>query len=321
MNLDYYTENDLPAAPARQSNSHKGSFGTVLVIGGARPMPGAPSLVANAALRSGSGLVRLALPESIQLTVAGLAPCATSVPLCEDAAGRLGVAALPQLLESLSSCSAVALGPGLGQSGPLQSIVKALLHHRPVKPIVVDADGLNNLYPNPSGPAEPFQNDQLVLTPHPGEMKRLWKRWYRESLPTDREQQAVLLAKRVGAVIVLKGHDTVVTDGVRIYLNPTGNPGMATGGTGDVLTGCIASLLGQGLSPFDAAMLGTWLHGTAGDIASATYTAPGMIATDVIACLPDAWSCLLARTELAANPGPILDAAQKESRSPAPDEA
>ena len=144
---------------------------------------------------------------------------------------------------------------------------------------MIDADGLNNLASLASKDLKLRAN--TVLTPPPGEMKRLWKSWFRESLPADRKEQAAKLAERTGAVVVVKGAGTVVTDSQRVYVNQTGNPGMATAGSGDVLSGCIGALLAQGLCPFDAAVLGVWAHGQAGDRAAEEYGQIGVIASDL----------------------------------------
>jgi NAD(P)H-hydrate epimerase len=278
---------EVPPLPPRAKDAHKGNFGRVLVVGGSRGMIGAPALAANAALRSGAGLVRLAVPASVQLTVASLAPCATSVPLAEDERGCISRAALNAILDALDQSDCLALGPGLGRSGDLQAIVAQVVDQGQL-PMVIDADGLNNLADMAN--TAPQLSDGIVLTPHPGEMKRLWSAYLREELPPERTAQAQKLAARTGAIVVLKGAGTVVADSRRSYVNTTGNPGMATGGTGDVLTGVIAALLGQGLAPFDAAVLGVFVHGLAGDLAAQDLTQVGLIATDLIEWLTRAWA-------------------------------
>jgi ADP-dependent NAD(P)H-hydrate dehydratase len=281
---------DIPEMPPRSHDAHKGQFGKVLILGGSRHMIGAPALAANAALRSGAGLVRIATGRSIQLTVAALAPCATSIPLPEDQKGLIGATAIHDILDALDDNDSLALGPGIGQSDDLQTLVNHIVN-KCQKPMVIDADALNNL-------AKLNQNDlqfsdKTILTPHPGEMARLWKTWFREEPPTERSLQAEKLAQRSATIVVLKGAGTVITDGKSTYINQTGNPGMATGGSGDVLTGCIAALLANkqaALSPLSAAILGTYVHGRAGDLAAALLTETAMTATDLIDLLPDAWS-------------------------------
>lgn len=276
----------IPRLPARPRDAHKGLFGRILIIGGSRGMVGAASLAGRAALRSGAGLVRIAVPAGIQQTVAGLVPCATTIPLTEDADGRISGKAIPELLAAIEENDIVAIGPGMAQSNELQGLLEGILRQGE-KPVVLDADGLNNLaalwHEKIQIPAK------TILTPHPGEMKRLWSAVLREPLPPERRQQAEILAQKLQTVIILKGAGTVITDGKRTYLNKTGNPGMATGGTGDVLTGCIAGVLGQGLAPFEAAVLGAYVHGRAGDLAAAERSEIALTAEDVIDFLPPAW--------------------------------
>lgn len=276
----------IPRLPARPRDAHKGLFGRILIIGGSRGMVGAPSLAGRAALRSGAGLVRIAVPACIQLTVAGLVPCATTIPLAENAGGQISSKAISEILAAVEDNDIIAIGPGMAQSNELQNLLDSIIRQTE-KPVILDADGLNNLaslwHEKMQMPAK------TILTPHPGEMKRLWAAVLREPLPPDRQQQAETLARKLQAVVVLKGAGTVITYGKRTYINTTGNPGMATGGTGDVLTGCIAGVLGQGLTPFEAAVLGVYVHGRAGDLAAAERSEIALIAEDVIDFLPLAW--------------------------------
>jgi len=275
--------------PPRAEDAHKGQFGRVLIVGGSRGMVGAPALTANAALRSGAGLVRMAVPKSIQLTTAGLTPCATSIPLAEDEKGLISSNAIHDILNALDENDSLALGPGLGQSGDLQLLVETIVKQYQ-KPLIIDADGLNNLTAIVGEDLQLTAN--TILTPHPGEMTRLWRAWFREELPGDRTEQAEKLAQRCGAVVVLKGAGTVVADGKRTYINETGNPGMATGGSGDVLTGCIAALTANKTAGFDAltaAISSVYIHGRAGDLAAAVMTKTALTATDIIDFLGDAW--------------------------------
>ena len=260
-------------------------------------MIGAPALAANAAFRSGAGLVRLAAPQQIQLATATLAPCATSIALADEKNGNISRSALNEILKALEDNDSVALGPGLGQSNELQAVVEKIVSEC-TKPLVVDADGLNNLASVLAGAGDPLKfSDKTVLTPHPGEMKRLWQASFREELPSERTEQAEQLARRLGVVVALKGEGTVVTDGERTYINDTGNPGMATGGSGDVLTGIIAALLarqeGAGqLSVLEAAILGVFVHGRAGDLAAAVMGEEALTASDLVDLLPEAWQSL-----------------------------
>jgi NAD(P)H-hydrate epimerase len=274
----------LPRLAPRKPNSHKGDFGRALLIGGSQGMAGAIALAGMAALRSGAGLVKLATPTSCQATVAGFEPSTMTIGLPADDFGNLASWSLPMLAQYVDEADVVACGPGLGRSEQIIEIVTWLYRSVP-KPLVVDADGLfalvqsSDAIENPGGPR--------ILTPHAGEFSRLLGQ--AKIAPEDREPLARQFAQRSGAVVVLKGHRTIITDGKQLVLNTTGNPGMATGGTGDVLTGIITALVAQHLSPFDAAHLGVHVHGLAGDLAAAELGQVSMIASDLIQFLPQAW--------------------------------
>jgi NAD(P)H-hydrate epimerase len=276
---------DVPHLPPRPLDTNKGTFGRVLIVSGSRGMSGAAVLCAGAALRGGAGLVRLAVPEGILPIVAAANPCYTTAPLPQDAQGRLSAAALPELLELLRGNSVAVLGPGLGQSHEIGDLLVAILEQT-TTPLVLDADALNAL----AGRLDALRKHQgpIVLTPHPGEFARLLGC----DIPTvqaRREELAARFAATHGVVLVLKGHGTVVTDGRRVYVNTTGNPGMATGGTGDVLGGLIAALMGQKLETFAAAQLGVYLHGLAGDLARGQVGEVSLIASDLLGFLPGAF--------------------------------
>jgi len=181
----------------------------------------------------------------------------------------------------------VAFGPGVGISGALRSVLETLLEQDQLR-LVIDADGLNNLAGIKDWTVKLKANP--ILTPHPGEMKRLWSGLFREPLPSDRQQQAIQLAQQTKTVVALKGAGTVVTDGEKVYINKTGNPGMATAGSGDVLTGVITALAGQGMSDFDATVLGVYIHGLAGDIAAEKIGQVSLMTTDIIQALSDAFT-------------------------------
>jgi NAD(P)H-hydrate epimerase len=275
----------LPVLPARSPDANKGTFGRVLVVAGSRGMSGAAVLAASAALRGGAGLVRLAVPEGIWLTVAAANPCYLTAPLAQDEHGRLSERSLPDLLALMQTNDVIAVGPGLGRSPGLDSLIATVLDSLQI-PLVLDADGLNALQ---------RQADQLrghpaplILTPHPGEFARLIASDV-ATVQAKRQELALAFAAEYGIVLVLKGHRTIVTDGRRLYVNATGNPGMATGGTGDVLTGLIAALVGQKLEPFAAAQLGVHLHGLAGDLARDDLGEISMIASDLLDYLPRAF--------------------------------
>lgn len=278
----------LPVLPARAADANKGNFGRVLVVAGSRGMSGAAVLCGSAALRGGAGLVRLAVPEGVLSLVAAGNPCYMTVPLPQDGAGRFGAAAADELLKLARENTAVAVGPGLGRSPDLVGLVLALVE-RTRTPLVVDADGLNALV----GQTQRLRgrDSPLVLTPHPGEFGRLLGR-DAAAVQADRQRLAVRFAAEHGLVLVLKGHGTVVTDGRRVYVNSTGNPGMATGGTGDVLTGVVAALLAQGMEAFAAAQLAVYVHGKAGDLARDDVGEVSLIASDLLGQLPQAFQML-----------------------------
>ena len=271
--------NQLPLLPPRRADSNKGDYGKVLVVAGSRGMAGAAVLCGSAALRAGAGLVRVAMPKEIQPTVVAGNPCYTTIALPQEKHGRLNTSALVELRRLARDNDVVALGPGLGR-GPGLSFLVASFLQAAVIPVVLDADGLNAVVGQPLRHAGP-----LVITPHPGEFARLLGRSTQE-VQSERRALAVRFAQDHGLIVVLKGHGTLVTDGRRMFTNATGNPGMATGGTGDVLTGVIAALIGQRLAPFDAAVLGVHVHGLAGDLARDQLGEVGMTAADLLDTLP-----------------------------------
>ncbi|HEV3436611.1 MAG TPA: NAD(P)H-hydrate dehydratase [Gemmata sp.] len=277
---------EVPRLPRRTPQGHKGTYGTVLVIAGSRGMTGAAVLVGRGALHSGAGLVRVACPACVQDVVSAGHPCYTTFGIRQHTDGSFGEGAAEELLEFAQAADVVAIGPGLGQGASVAGFVLALLTELPSVPIVLDADGLNAI--SPFGSGFPKRSAPLVMTPHPGEFARLLGRSVQDVL-TERESLAVDFARRAGVVLLLKGSGTLVTDSQKLYRNTTGNPGMATGGSGDVLTGVIAALIGQGLAAFDAAVLGAWVHGRAGDIAATKLGQVGLTAADLADYLPAAF--------------------------------
>lgn len=300
------SHNRIPTLPPRQRTAHKGDFGRILVIGGSRGMIGAPALVANAALRSGAGLVTVAAPKSIQPFVATLCPCATSLALPESAQGIINPHGVrrelqtAQLLDSRLAPDVIAAGPGLGRGdsafdASLSTIWQRYLNET-VTSLVLDADAINALTLPDAKSSAPYLR-RTVITPHPGELARLLQLPVSQ-IQAAREQRAMQAAQRLSppkcssddrCIVVLKGAGTVVTDGHRHCINKTGNPGMATGGSGDVLTGIIAALIAQGLPRFDAAILGVHVHGLAGDLAARKFGQVSLIASDLIDLLPQAF--------------------------------
>ncbi len=277
-----------PRLPKRPADSHKGMYGHVLVIAGGRGMAGAAALVGAAALRSGSGLVRIASPGEVQPTVAQYEPSYMTYPLAQDDEGFIDFHPARAALERLAKPATVlAVGPGLGQAEGIKALVRWVVDSVEV-PTVLDADALNALV----GDFDVSQSKRtLVITPHPGEFARLVGKTTAE-VQADREALAANFAREHKVVVVLKGTGTIVTDGERVYVNTTGNPGMATGGAGDVLTGVTAAMLAQKLPPFEAACLATYAHGLAGDIARDQNGEVGLIAGDIVDALADTFSHL-----------------------------
>lgn len=273
------------ALPKRDPEGHKSTFGKVLVVGGAVGYTGAPYLTAEAAIRSGCGLVYLGVPESIWAVEA--AKCVSSMPFpLKDRDGKLHSKALLEIEERLVNCDVLALGPGMGRSRQVTQVVANLLQTE--KPVVLDADGLNAIGEH-IDVLDARRGKMTILTPHDGEFLRLGG-----DLSGDREEAASRFAKEHGCVLVLKGHRTLIAvpEG-NVLENTTGNSGLAKGGSGDVLTGIIASLLAQGATPVRAAALGVWLHGRAGDYAAEWKTAYGMTPMDVLDALPAAFMELM----------------------------
>ena len=272
----------IPPVPTRAEDAHKGDVGRIMVVGGRldeSAMIGAPALCANSALHSGAGLVQIVAAAEALASVIIMAPCATGYAL-PDSQG-------PSLTEVAVSFGAdvVVVGPGLAPVVDASRLGELLDHYS--GNVVVDADGLNLMATMGDGHAE--WAHQLVLTPHPGEMARLLAGRGIDVPSAQRTEAALALSRSCGAIVVHKGAGTVVTDGERVFVNQTGNSGMATGGAGDVLTGVIAALLGQKMLPFDAAVLGTYVHGLAGDMAAEELGRLSLTALHLIEYLSDAF--------------------------------
>jgi hydroxyethylthiazole kinase-like uncharacterized protein yjeF len=273
----------LPVLHPRKLESNKGDFGRVLVVAGSRGMSGAAVLCGSAALRGGAGLVTVAVPQEILAIVAAGNPCYLTAPLPNDIEGKLPIVA--KVLDLARVNDVAAVGPGLGRSDEISRLIAYLLFNIEI-PLVLDADGLNALINQVDSLKD--HAAPMILTPHPGEFARLIGSDV-ATVQASRQDLAVDFAAKFQVILVLKGHGTIVTDGRQIYLNSTGNPGMATGGTGDVLTGLIAALLGQKLAPFAAAQLGVYLHGLAGDLAQEELGQVSLIASDLLSFLPQAF--------------------------------
>lgn len=282
MTLSRITQ--LPSLPARPADSNKGTFGRILVVAGSRGMSGAAVLCGSAALRGGAGLVRVATPREVWPIVAAGNPCYMTVPLAQDEAGHVTETARIALLDAARASDVIALGPGLGRGPQLTQLVEELVT-RVTVPLVLDADGLNACVDRPHILDD--RSAPLIITPHPGEFGRVLGK-STVDVQAAREELATAFARQHKLIVLLKGHGTIVTDGSRVYVNATGNPGMATAGSGDVLTGLIAALLGQKLDLFAAAQLGAHVHGLAGDLASAALGQRGLIASDLLTYMPRA---------------------------------
>lgn len=267
----------LSILPDRDPWGHKGSFGKILLLCGSRGYTGAAYLAAMGALRSGAGLVFLGVPESIYAIEAIKLNEPVVFPL-PDTEGMFGTDAIPEILNRLPRMDAVLIGCGIGQSDNTRSVVKAVLEHAKC-PVIVDADGITVLKEHKD--ILRGRKNATILTPHDGEFLR-----FGGSLHEDRMAACAHFAKEWNSIVLLKGHRTCISDGEIHYCNTTGNPGMAVGGSGDVLAGIITGLLGQGIKPLEAAACGAWLHGAAGDICASEIGQYGMLPTDMLHTLP-----------------------------------
>lgn len=297
--LDHLTDQSdtpLPTLPPREANSHKGTFGKAMLLGGSQDMPGAIAMAGLACLRAGAGLVTLGVPRCAQQMVANYSPAYMTRGLVDDEPGVLYWANCFDLEPIVDKYDVWAIGPGLGSPEVTGDLV-GRMHRDFAAPLVIDADALNGLvlFFNRYGMRPTELIAPRILTPHPGEFARLIDDEELAAKATgndeDRIDAAATLSRQHGieqTIVVLKGHRTVVTDGRQFAVNTTGNPGMATGGSGDVLTGILTALIAQGLAPFDAARLAVYLHGMAGDLAAETIGQVSIIATDLIESLPQA---------------------------------
>lgn len=270
-------ESVLSLLPDRDPWGHKGTFGKLLLLCGSRGFTGAAYLAAMGALRTGAGLVFLGVPESIYAIEAVKLNEPVVFPL-PDQDGKLSALAVPEILKRLPQMDAVLVGCGLGQSEGTLAVVKAVLENAKC-PVVLDADGINVLSAHKD--ILRGRSGSTILTPHDGEFVR-----FGGSIGPDRMALAAAYARQWNSIVLLKGHETCITDGETGYINRTGNPGMATGGSGDVLAGIIVSFLGQGIPPLEAAACGAWLHGAAGDLCAKELGQYGMLPTDMLLRLP-----------------------------------
>ena len=270
-------ESVLNILPDRDVNANKGDFGRILLLCGSRGFTGAAALAAMGALRTGAGLVYLGVPESIYSIEAIKLDEPVVFPLADEG-GMLSDRSIGDIKGRLGTMDAVLVGPGIGRSPGTRAVVTAVLESYQ-GPVVLDADGINVL----SGHRDVLRGRKYptILTPHDKEFRRIGG-----DLSIDRIQAAESFAREMGVVLLLKGHETIITNGQQTYVNGTGNPGMAVGGCGDVLSGMIVSLLGQGIEPLEAAAAAAWLHGKAGDVCAQELGQYGMLPTDMLRALP-----------------------------------
>lgn len=273
--------------PKRHREMHKGDCGRLFILAGSKGMTGAAALSADAAMRSGSGLVAVGTPASEQPVLAAKLTEAMTIAL-PDENGMVSQNALEMIIEQAEKSDAAVIGPGLGKTTDTWKFVEGFLKQK--KPLLIDADGLNALSEHME--ILKLVDSDVVLTPHPKEMSRLCGLGV-DAIQKNRQTVAAEFAQKWGVTLLLKGADTVIASPRgEVHINPSGNDGMASGGMGDVLSGVIGALMGQGLSGYHAAVLGAFLHGLAGDLAASEIGKTGMIASDVVKYLPRAFLAL-----------------------------
>ncbi|MFA5725780.1 MAG: NAD(P)H-hydrate dehydratase [Candidatus Omnitrophota bacterium] len=267
----------------RKINSNKNDFGHIFILAGSRPYSGAAVLCAAGAMRSGAGLVTLGIPEGLNTALIKIKPKEVmTLPLPETTSGSLSARAYSKIKDFSRKIDILVIGPGLSRENSAQSLARKIIRNI-ARPMVIDADGLNAL----AGRLQ-YLKDSMVITPHPGEMARLLEASIAK-VQRERKTITVNFSRRYKVTLVLKGHNTLVGDKKgNLYVNQTGNPGMATAGSGDVLTGMIAAFLAQGLDSFNAAKLAVYVHGLAGDLAAREKTQISLIASDIIDKIPEA---------------------------------
>ncbi|NWF52259.1 MAG: NAD(P)H-hydrate dehydratase [Nitrospirae bacterium] len=299
LNVELLMKDDIsPLIPLRPRYSHKGNYGHVLILAGSRGKTGAALMVAKACLRSGAGLVTLGVPESLSEIFQSCVTEEMTLILPDKGDGTLSQKALKVILNFLSDRATIlAIGPGIGVSSDTKRIVETLIKTSTI-PMVIDADGINSL--KDGGNILLKSRSPVILTPHPGEMARLLQGQDKDrkslgiqDIEKDRINTAISFSKETGVYLVLKGVPTIIADpNGKAYVNSTGNPGMASAGTGDVLTGMISGFLSQGLLPVHACILGVYMHGLAGDIVASEKGQHSLIATDIIDRIPFAFKSL-----------------------------
>ncbi len=279
----------IPEPPVRPHDAHKGTFGRALVIAGSEGMSGAAVLAGRAALHGGAGLVTVAAPHVIAPVIASATPAYMTISLsCE--AGKVTLDAMQILRQTWNCQNAVAIGPGLGRSNSVEEVCRSVYTECP-RALVVDADGLNALAQQPNQLPTRIHGADRILTPHPAEFSRLTQ------LPVDliqsnRRTFAIQFALQHRVVLLLKGPQTIITDGTKYATNQTGCNSLATGGSGDILTGLILSFLAQGMPAFESAQLAAHLHGRMGECASQKFNPRFVTSGELLPCINDAWNRL-----------------------------
>lgn len=267
--------------PLRDKNANKGSYGHLLNICGSYAMPGAAVICAQGALRCGAGLVKCAFPKSIYSVMTSHMIQPLFKPLCENEQKTISIGSLNDIFEELKWADSVVIGCGMGNNDDTQVITDQVIKNSEA-PIILDADGINAVAPFIDIIRD--RKAPLIMTPHPGEMARLIGESV-EYVQSHRSEVAKAFAKENDVILVLKGANTIVTDGKRLYFNTTGNPGMAMGGTGDMLAGMIGAFAAQGFAPIDAAAAAVYIHGYTGDICAAELSQRGMTVEDMLSLL------------------------------------
>ena len=282
---------EQPVINKRNPNTHKGSYGRVFIVAGSPGMTGAAYMCGKSALRSGAGLVTVGIPESLNPVMEVKLTCVMTLPLPETSSGTISEAAKDKILDFAGNCDVIIIGPGLSQQPETKALVITLIQEVKL-PIVLDADGLNAIQ-GELGLLENINQD-IILTPHPGELARLMNRTSSEIQSNRKDVAKEFITttnpnnnKEKDLILVLKGNKTIVINYNNLYINNTGNPGMASAGSGDVLSGIIGALIAQGFTAYTAAQLAVYIHGRAGDIAAEQKGETSMIATDIIDCLPN----------------------------------
>ncbi len=276
---------EIRASLKRKADSHKGDYGRVLIIAGSPGMTGAAALTCLGALRSGAGLITLGIPKSLNFIMEEKLTEVMTYPLPQTREGTFSLRAIKPLQLLIKRHDVLAIGPGISQNAETKQLVRAIIKTTSI-PLVIDADGINSLVGHSEILAK--KKSSVIITPHPREFSRIFKVNVNE-IQRQRKNIALRYSLKYGIIVVLKGHKTIVAHGKSSFCNITGNAGLATGGSGDVLTGIIASFLGQGIKPYLAAKYAVYIHGLAADLAARDKTQVSLIPSDLLEYLPRAF--------------------------------